>query len=64
MLRQRIKRGRFCSDCKRDYKTDTGYYEHKCRGGNWTDKIVVIGVGISEDEAAEIKEVIIEKIGA
>lgn len=31
---------------------------------NWTDKIVVIGVGISEDEAAEIKEVIIEKIGA
>jgi hypothetical protein len=28
---------------------------------NWSDKIIVVGVGISEDEVAEIKKVIVEK---
>jgi len=29
---------------------------------NWSEKIVVIGVGISKEEADKIKEVIIEKV--
>jgi nitrogen regulatory protein PII-like uncharacterized protein len=29
---------------------------------NWSDKIVVIGVGISKEEAEKIKEVIVEKV--
>jgi nitrogen regulatory protein PII-like uncharacterized protein len=29
---------------------------------NWSDKIVVIGVGISDEEAEKIKEIIIEKV--
>ena len=28
---------------------------------NWSDKIIVVGVGISENEAAEIKRVVVEK---
>jgi hypothetical protein len=29
---------------------------------NWSDKIVVIGVGISDEEAEKIKEIIVEKV--
>lgn len=29
---------------------------------NWSYKIVVIGVGISDEEAEKIKEIIIEKV--
>lgn len=29
---------------------------------NWSDKIVVIGVGISKEETEKIKEVIVEKV--
>jgi nitrogen regulatory protein PII-like uncharacterized protein len=29
---------------------------------NWSDKIVVIGVGISDEEVEKIKEIIIEKV--
>jgi hypothetical protein len=29
---------------------------------NWSDKIVVIGVGISDEEAEKIKEIIIDKV--
>jgi nitrogen regulatory protein PII-like uncharacterized protein len=35
------------------------------RGGkvsNWSDKIVVIGVGISKEDADKIKEIIVEKV--
>ena len=28
---------------------------------NWTDKIVVIGVGVSKEDTDKIKEIIIEK---
>jgi nitrogen regulatory protein PII-like uncharacterized protein len=29
---------------------------------NWSDKIVVIGVGISDKKAEKIKETIVEKV--
>jgi len=29
---------------------------------NWTDKIVVIGVGVSKEDTDKIKEVIIDKM--
>jgi len=29
---------------------------------NWSDKIVVIGVGISDEDAEKIKEIIVEKV--
>jgi hypothetical protein len=29
---------------------------------NWSDKIVVIGVGISDEDAGKIKEAIVEKV--
>jgi len=29
---------------------------------NWSDKIVVIGVGISEEDTKKIKEIIVEKV--
>jgi nitrogen regulatory protein PII-like uncharacterized protein len=38
---------------------------HQRGGGkvsNWSDKIVVIGVGISKEEADKIKEIIVEKV--
>jgi nitrogen regulatory protein PII-like uncharacterized protein len=28
---------------------------------NWSDKIVVIGVGVSEEDTEKIKEIIVEK---
>ena len=29
---------------------------------NWTDKIVVIGVGVSKEDLDKIKEIIVEKV--
>jgi hypothetical protein len=29
---------------------------------NWSDKIVVIGVGVSKEDTYKIKEIIVEKI--
>jgi nitrogen regulatory protein PII-like uncharacterized protein len=29
---------------------------------NWTDKIVVIGVGVSKEDTDKIKEIIVEKV--
>jgi len=29
---------------------------------NWSDKIVVIGIGISKEETEKIKEIIVEKV--
>jgi nitrogen regulatory protein PII-like uncharacterized protein len=29
---------------------------------NWSEKIVVIGVGISDEDAEKIKEIIVEKV--
>lgn len=29
---------------------------------DWSDKIVVIGVGISDEEAEKMKEIIVEKV--
>jgi nitrogen regulatory protein PII-like uncharacterized protein len=42
-----------------------GRFNQGIRGGkmsNWSDKIVVIGVGISDEEAEKIKEIIVEKV--
>jgi nitrogen regulatory protein PII-like uncharacterized protein len=30
---------------------------------NWTDKIVVIGVGVSKEDTDKIKEAITERVG-
>ena len=30
-MTQRIKQGGYCSDCKREWKTDDGYFNHKCK---------------------------------
>jgi nitrogen regulatory protein PII-like uncharacterized protein len=29
---------------------------------NWSDKIVVIGIGISKEDTEKIKEIIVEKV--
>jgi nitrogen regulatory protein PII-like uncharacterized protein len=29
---------------------------------NWTDKIVVIGVGVSKEDTDKIKEIIVDKV--
>lgn len=30
--RIKIKQGGYCADCKREWKTDDGYFNHKCKG--------------------------------